>query len=113
MTKFIDDPQTEERHEGDLKEKYRLAHVMEHKINASQKTQSEIYPLGAVGAIVSWNYPFYNLFNPVLVVVFSGNGIVVKVSEHASWSGCFYVRILQTALVAIGAPENLVKVIIV
>ncbi|CAI9269699.1 unnamed protein product [Lactuca saligna] len=81
MRKFIDDPQTEvfsfsmsipkfevelrrERHEGYLKEKYRLARVMEH-----------------------------------------------KVSEHASWSGCFYVRILQTALAAIGAPENLVEVI--
>lgn len=71
----------------------------------------EFHPLGVVGAIVSWNYPFHNLFNPVLAAVFSGNGIVVKVSEHASWSGCFYVRIIQTALVAVGAPENLVEVI--
>nr|GEU99937.1 aldehyde dehydrogenase 22A1 [Tanacetum cinerariifolium] len=71
----------------------------------------EFHPLGVVGAIVSWNYPFHNLFNPVLAAVFSGNGIVVKVSEHASWSGCFYVRILQTALAAVGAPENLVEVI--
>ncbi|CAI9281305.1 unnamed protein product [Lactuca saligna] len=36
---------------------------------------------------------------------------VVKVSEHASWSGCFYVQILQTALAAVRAPENLVEVI--
>ncbi|KAL4592404.1 hypothetical protein LXL04_005397 [Taraxacum kok-saghyz] len=71
----------------------------------------EYHPLGVVGAIVSWNYPFHNLFNPVLAAVFSGNGIVVKVSEHASWSGCFYVRILQTALAAVGAPENLIEVI--
>ncbi|KAJ0714933.1 putative aldehyde dehydrogenase (NAD(+)) [Helianthus annuus] len=71
----------------------------------------EFHPLGVVGAIVSWNYPFHNLFNPVLAAVFSGNGIVVKVSEHASWSGCFYVRILQSALAAVGAPENLVEVI--
>nr|KAJ0216131.1 hypothetical protein LSAT_V11C300143490 [Lactuca sativa] len=107
---------------------------MEHKINASQKIQSGIYTLGVVGAILSWNYPFHNLFNPVLATVFSGNGIVVKglklqnqlysrtknaisssllvfhVSEHASWSGCFYVRILQTGLAAVGAPENLVEV---
>lgn len=39
----------------------------------------EFHPLGVVGAIVSWNYPFHNLFNPVLAAVFSGNGIVVKV----------------------------------
>ncbi|PWA45115.1 hypothetical protein CTI12_AA520500 [Artemisia annua] len=38
----------------------------------------EFHPLGVVGAIVSWNHPFHNLFNPVLAAVFSGNGIVVK-----------------------------------
>lgn len=71
----------------------------------------EFHPLGVVGAIVSWNYPFHNIFNPMLAAVFSGNSIVIKVSEHASWSGCFYVRIIQTALAAVGAPENLVEVI--
>lgn len=35
----------------------------------------------------------------------------LQVSEHASWSGCFYLRIIQAALVAVGAPENLVHVI--
>lgn len=32
-------------------------------------------------------------------------------SEHASWSGCFYFRIIQAALAAAGAPDNLVHVI--
>ncbi|XP_068497512.1 aldehyde dehydrogenase 22A1-like [Phaseolus vulgaris] len=40
----------------------------------------------------------------------SGNGIVIKVSELASWSGCFYFRIIQSALAAIEAPEDLVEV---
>ncbi|KAJ9699785.1 hypothetical protein PVL29_005585 [Vitis rotundifolia] len=71
----------------------------------------EFHPLGVIGAIVSWNYPFHNIFNPMLAAVFSGNGVVIKVSEHASWSGCFYLRIIQTALAAVGAPENLVDVI--
>lgn len=35
----------------------------------------------------------------------------LQVSEHASWSGCFYFRIIQAALAAVGAPENLVDVI--
>lgn len=35
----------------------------------------------------------------------------MQVSEHASWSGCFYLRIIQAALSAVGAPENLVEVI--
>ncbi|PSR92505.1 Aldehyde dehydrogenase [Actinidia chinensis var. chinensis] len=76
-----------------------------------KSSRVEFYPLGVIGAIVSWNYPFHNIFNPMLATVFSGNGIVIKVSEHASWSGCFYLRIIQAALTAVGAPENLVDVI--
>ncbi|KAL9274608.1 Aldehyde dehydrogenase 22A1-like protein [Drosera capensis] len=71
----------------------------------------EFHPLGVIGAIVPWNYPFHNIFNPMLAAVFSGNSIVIKVSEHASWSSCFYFRIIQAALAAVGAPENLVDVI--
>ncbi|XP_057546310.1 aldehyde dehydrogenase 22A1 [Amaranthus tricolor] len=90
-----------------LKPEYRSSgRSMLHK-----KSKVEFHPLGVIGAIVSWNYPFHNIFNPMLAAVFSGNGIVIKVSEHASWSGCFYFRIIQTALAAVGAPDNLVDVI--
>uniref|UniRef100_A0A2P2MR68 Aldehyde dehydrogenase 22A1 n=1 Tax=Rhizophora mucronata TaxID=61149 RepID=A0A2P2MR68_RHIMU len=34
-----------------------------------------------------------------------------QISENASWSGCFYFRIIQAALAAVGAPENLVDMI--
>ncbi|XP_065866877.1 aldehyde dehydrogenase 22A1-like isoform X2 [Euphorbia lathyris] len=30
---------------------------------------------------------------------------------YPSWSGCFYFRIIQAALAAVGAPENLVDII--
>ncbi|KAK4257914.1 hypothetical protein QN277_007441 [Acacia crassicarpa] len=76
-----------------------------------KRARVEFHPLGVIGAIVSWNYPFHNIFNPMLAALFSGNGIVIKISEHASWSGCFYYRIIQSALAAIGAPEDLVEVI--
>ncbi|KAK7387994.1 hypothetical protein VNO78_22793 [Psophocarpus tetragonolobus] len=90
-----------------LKPEYRSSgRSMLHK-----RAKVEFHPLGVIGAIVSWNYPFHNIFNPMLVAIFSGNGIVIKVSEHASWSGCFYFRIIQSALAAIGAPEDLVEVI--
>nr|GMD77462.1 aldehyde dehydrogenase 22A1 [Ipomoea batatas] len=89
-----------------LKPEYRsTGRSMLHKI-----AKVEFHPLGVIGAIVSWNYPFHNIFNPMLAAVFSGNSIVIKVSEHASWSGCFYLRIIQTALAAVGAPENLVEI---
>ena len=32
-----------------------------------------------MGAIVSWNYPFHNVFNPLLANLFAGNALVVKV----------------------------------
>ncbi|KAL2341674.1 hypothetical protein Fmac_009614 [Flemingia macrophylla] len=90
-----------------LKPEYRSSgRAMLHK-----RAKTEFHPLGVIGAIVSWNYPFHNIFNPMLAAVFSGNGIVIKISEHASWSGCFYFRIIQSALAAIGAPEDLVEVI--
>ncbi|KAE9601496.1 hypothetical protein Lal_00040568 [Lupinus albus] len=90
-----------------LKPEYRSSgNSMLHK-----RAKVEFHPLGVIGAIVSWNYPFHNIFNPMLAALFSGNGIVIKISEHASWSGCFYFRIIQSALAAIGAPEELVEVI--
>ncbi|KAF2312743.1 hypothetical protein GH714_039821 [Hevea brasiliensis] len=90
-----------------LKPEYRSSgRSMLHK-----KSKVEFHPLGVIGAIVSWNYPFHNIFNPMLAALFSGNSIVIKVSEHASWSGCFYIRIIQAALAAVGAPENLVDII--
>ncbi|KAF3776533.1 Aldehyde dehydrogenase 22A1 [Nymphaea thermarum] len=90
-----------------LKPEYRSSgRSMLHKVS-----RVEFHPLGVVGALVSWNYPFHNIFNPMLAAVFAGNGIVIKVSEHASWSGCFYLRIIQAALTAVGAPEHLVHVI--
>ncbi|KAI3918924.1 hypothetical protein MKW98_017372 [Papaver atlanticum] len=90
-----------------LKPEYRSSgRAMMHK-----RSKVEFHPLGVIGAIVSWNYPFHNILNPMLAAIFSGNGVVVKVSEHASWSGCFYAGIVQAALAAVGAPENLVHVI--
>ncbi|KAJ7980388.1 putative Aldehyde dehydrogenase [Quillaja saponaria] len=90
-----------------LKPEYRsCGRSMLHK-----RSKVEFHPLGVIGAIVSWNYPFHNVFNPMLAAIFSGNSIVIKVSEHASWSGCFFFQIIQSALAAVGAPENLVDVI--
>ncbi|XP_008810296.1 aldehyde dehydrogenase 22A1-like [Phoenix dactylifera] len=90
-----------------LKPEYRSSgRSMLHK-----RAKVEFYPLGVIGAIVSWNYPFHNVFNPMLAAVFSGNAAVIKVSEHASWSGCFYFRIIQAALAAVGAPDNLVHIL--
>ena len=71
----------------------------------------EYRPAGVMGAIVPWNYPFHNVFNPLLANVFAGNALVVKVSEHASWSSLYYGRAIEACLEAAGAPKDLVQIV--
>lgn len=69
----------------------------------------EYHPLGVIGAIVPWNYPFHNVLNPIIASLFAGNGIVIKVSEYASWSIKYYGRMINACLEAAGAPTDLVQ----
>lgn len=39
----------------------------------------EYVPLGVIGAIVPWNYPFHNVFNPLVAALYAGNAIIIKV----------------------------------
>ena len=72
----------------------------------------EFVPLGVVGAIVPWNYPYHNVLNPLSAALFAGNGLVLKVSEHAAWSGAGFVkRVVDAALAAVGAPAGLVAIV--
>ena len=41
-----------------------------------------------VGAIVPWNYPFHNVFNPLTAAVFAGNAIVIKVCAPKPSAAC-------------------------
>jgi len=76
-----------------------------------KRARVEWHPRGVVGAIVPWNYPFHNVLNPVSAAVFTGNAIVIKVSEHAAWSSRFYNRMIQACLAAAGAPADLVQLV--
>jgi len=69
-------------------------------------------PLGVVAALVSWNYPFHNLIGPVISALFSGNGIVVKVSEQTAWSSSYFTNIARGALIAHGHDPALVQTIV-
>eukprot|EP00746_Dinoflagellata_sp_MGD_P167495 gnl/MRDRNA2_/MRDRNA2_98171_c0_seq1.p1 gnl/MRDRNA2_/MRDRNA2_98171_c0~~gnl/MRDRNA2_/MRDRNA2_98171_c0_seq1.p1 ORF type:complete len:659 (-),score=108.14 gnl/MRDRNA2_/MRDRNA2_98171_c0_seq1:483-2363(-) len=70
----------------------------------------EYHPVGVMGAIVPWNYPFHNIMNPLISNLFAGNALVLKVSEHASWSAGQFLRVIRAALQAVGGPEDLVQV---
>ncbi|MEW5302973.1 MAG: hypothetical protein WDW38_003925 [Sanguina aurantia] len=91
--------------EGHLKPEKRSAGIMAFY----KKARVEYLPVGVVGAIVPWNYPFHNVLNPLTAAVFAGNSIVIKVSEYASWSTGYYGRMINAALAAVGAPPNLVQ----
>lgn len=68
----------------------------------------EYMPLGVVGTIAPWNYPFHNYMNHVISALFAGNAIVCKASEHTSWSVvAYYEKIVQQALMIHGHDPNL------
>lgn len=54
-------------------------------VTMHKSARVEYQPLGVLGALVSWNYPFHNLYGQIISAIFAGNGIVVKVSEYATW----------------------------
>jgi acyl-CoA reductase-like NAD-dependent aldehyde dehydrogenase len=80
-------------------------------VAAYKRAWVEFHPRGLIGAIVPWNYPFHNILNPVSAALFSGNAILLKVSEHASWSAGFYLALIRACLAAAGAPEDLVQIV--
>jgi len=80
-------------------------------MNLHKTSRVEWVPVGLVGAIVPWNYPFHNVLNPLIAALFTGNAIAIKVSEHASWSTKYYGRLINACLAAAGAPADLVQII--
>ena len=65
-------------------------------------------PLGVVGIISPWNYPFILSMTPVLTALFGGNAVLLKPSEHTPYSGLLAEDLAREA----GLPEGLVQVII-
>ncbi|KAK1596833.1 aldehyde dehydrogenase [Colletotrichum navitas] len=69
-------------------------------------------PLGVVGALVSWNYPFHNLIGPIISSIFAGNGVLVKVSEQTAWSSQYFTSIARGALIAHGYNPALIQTVV-
>ena len=68
-------------------------------------------PLGAIAVIAPFNYPFHNLVNHVISGLFAGNAVVVKVSEHTSWSSTFGVTLIKECIEACGYNSDLVQLV--
>ena len=78
---------------------------------AHKACRIDYVPLGVIGAIVPWNYPFHNVFQHLVAAILSGNALVVKASEHVAWSARYYQAIIDAALMATGAPAGLAQII--
>ena len=73
----------------------------------SKKAKFSYEPLGVVGVIAPWNYPWSIPFDEVAIALMAGNGVVLK---PASLTPLLGERIRETFEKA-GLPEGLVRVV--
>lgn len=71
----------------------------------------EYLPLGVLGVIAPFNYPFHNVMNHIISGLFAGNAVVVKVSEYTSWSSDYFGDIVKNALESLGHSRDLVQIV--
>jgi acyl-CoA reductase-like NAD-dependent aldehyde dehydrogenase len=90
----------------DLRPEPRESGVLAHK-----RVRVEYPPLGVIGVLCPWNFPFHNVFCPVIPALAAGNAVVVKVSEWTSWSAADFQAIFDEVLVACGWDRDLVQII--
>jgi acyl-CoA reductase-like NAD-dependent aldehyde dehydrogenase len=77
------------------------------QLHLKQKRAQIVYePIGAVGVIAPWNFPFAIPFTQVAFAVAAGNAVVVKPSELTPLSGALVEQLFADA----GAPASLVRV---
>jgi acyl-CoA reductase-like NAD-dependent aldehyde dehydrogenase len=65
-------------------------------------------PLGVVGIITPWNFPFVLALNPTAQALMAGNAVVLKPSEVAPLSG----RLVEEVFAAAGLPEGVLQVLL-
>lgn len=63
-----------------------------------KKAYVEYHPLGTLGVIVPWNYPFHNLLNHIISGLFAGNAVVLKVRKTTMLFFCldFFLKMIMS-----------------
>ena len=92
--------------ESDLAPEPRPAGLLMHKA-----ARVEYSPLGVVGVICPWNFPFHNILCPVAPALFAGNAVIAKVSEWTSFSAADFQKMFDTVLSECGYSTDLVQII--
>jgi acyl-CoA reductase-like NAD-dependent aldehyde dehydrogenase len=65
-------------------------------------------PLGVVGIITPWNFPFVLSLNPTVQALMAGNAVVLKPSEVTPFSG----RLVEALLAEAGLPEGVFNLVL-
>ena len=65
-------------------------------------------PVGVVGIIAPWNYPFGMPYSQTVMAITAGNAVLLKPSSHTPFSAMKIAEIMERA----GAPKGLVQVVI-
>lgn len=64
-------------------------------------------PLGVIGNISAWNYPYFVSLNVIIPALLTGNAVLFKPSEYAFLVGQDIVRLLHKA----GVPQDVLRLV--
>jgi succinate-semialdehyde dehydrogenase/glutarate-semialdehyde dehydrogenase len=73
----------------------------------SKKSRFTYEPIGVVGVIAPWNYPWSIPFGEVAIALMAGNGVVLKPASLTPLLGEAIARVFEKG----GLPEGLVRVV--
>ena len=65
-------------------------------------------PVGVVGIIAPWNYPFGMTYSQTVMAIAAGNAVMLKPSSHTPFTAMKIVEILELA----GVPKGLLQVVV-
>jgi acyl-CoA reductase-like NAD-dependent aldehyde dehydrogenase len=68
----------------------------------TKKLRISYRPLGVVGIVTPWNFPFLLSLNPTVQALMAGNAVLLKPSEATPYSG----QLVEELLRAAGLPEG-------
>ena len=76
--------------------------------DGAMREQISHVPLGVVGNISAWNYPYLVGCNVIVPALLTGNAVLYKPSEYAALTGLHITRLLHSA----GVPTEVMQAVI-
>eukprot|EP01112_Ceratiomyxa_fruticulosa_P015688 TRINITY_DN464_c0_g2_i1.p1 TRINITY_DN464_c0_g2~~TRINITY_DN464_c0_g2_i1.p1 ORF type:complete len:591 (+),score=118.72 TRINITY_DN464_c0_g2_i1:132-1904(+) len=77
----------------------------------SKSARLEYLPMGVIGIIIPWNYPFHSIVSAAAAAIMAGNAALVKVSEWSTYSKILFEKIIREVLAKRGHNPDLIQVL--